>query len=74
MTFSLYLSLVVPDGYGLAYAIGSDYIRWSITSLKRDGDVFKHYLAEAASEVRDMMDRAAKEAAAAAPAGEKAKL
>lgn len=53
------LPLVVPDGYGLAYAIGDDYIRWTITSLKRDTAVLKHYLAEAATEVKDMMERAA---------------
>ncbi|ETW81552.1 hypothetical protein HETIRDRAFT_156259 [Heterobasidion irregulare TC 32-1] len=55
---------VVPDGYGLAYAIGDNYLRWTITSLKRDTAVLKHYLAEAATEVRQMMDRAAASAAA----------
>ena len=29
------LSIVVPDVYGLSYSIGDDYIRWTITSLKR---------------------------------------
>lgn len=53
---------VVPDGYGLSYGIGSDYIRWTITSIKdkRDGAKLKHYLAEAATEVRLMMEGAAK--------------
>lgn len=50
---------VVPDGFGLAYAIGNDYIRWTITSARGDGAVLKHYLAEAATEVRVMMERAA---------------
>jgi carnitine O-acetyltransferase len=52
---------VVPDGYGLSYAIGDDYIRWIITSLKRNTSEFKHYLAEAATEVRISLERAEKE-------------
>ena len=60
---------VVPDGYGLSYAIGDDYIRWTITSLKRNTAELRHYLAEAATETRVMMDNAlAAEKAAAAPA------
>ncbi|KAG5353913.1 hypothetical protein C0989_000156 [Termitomyces sp. Mn162] len=51
---------VVPDGYGLSYSIGDNYIRWTITSLKRRTEVFKHYLAEAATEIRDMMEAARK--------------
>ncbi|KAF9555322.1 acyltransferase ChoActase/COT/CPT [Agrocybe pediades] len=51
---------VVEDGYGLSYSIGDDYIRWTITSLKRDTAVLKHYLAEAASEVKHMLEAAAK--------------
>jgi carnitine O-acetyltransferase len=50
---------VVPDGYGLSYSIGDDYIRWTITSLKRGTEELKHYLAEAATETRAMMERAA---------------
>ncbi|KZT11861.1 acyltransferase ChoActase/COT/CPT [Laetiporus sulphureus 93-53] len=50
---------VVPDGYGLSYSIGDDYIRWTITSLKRRTAELKRYLAEAATETRQMMDRAA---------------
>lgn len=52
--------LVVPDGYGLSYSIGNDYIRWTITSLKRDTQVLKHYLAEAATEVKHMLEEAEK--------------
>ncbi|KAG6914481.1 hypothetical protein DXG01_017031 [Tephrocybe rancida] len=51
---------VVPDGYGLSYSIGDNYIRWTITSLKRRTEVLKHYLAEAATEIREMMDAARK--------------
>ncbi|KAG6834395.1 hypothetical protein H0H93_009925 [Arthromyces matolae] len=51
---------VVPDGYGLSYSIGDDYIRWTITSLKRRTEMFSHYLAEAATEIRDMMEAARK--------------
>lgn len=50
---------VVPDGYGLSYSIGDDYIRWTITSLKRGTKELSHYLAEAATETRQMMERAA---------------
>lgn len=50
---------VVTDGYGLSYSIDDHYIRWTITSLKRDTAELKHYLAEAATETRFMMERAA---------------
>ncbi|KAF8895176.1 Choline/Carnitine o-acyltransferase-domain-containing protein [Infundibulicybe gibba] len=50
---------VVPDGYGLSYSIGDEYIRWTITSKKRRTAELKHYLAEAATEVRGVMQRAA---------------
>ena len=50
--------VVVPDGYGLSYAIGDDHVRWTITSLKRRTAELKHYLAEAATETRQMMERA----------------
>jgi hypothetical protein len=53
---------VVPDGYGLAYAIGDDYIRWTITSLKLDAARFKQCLLEAATETGAMMERAAGDA------------
>jgi len=52
-------STVVPDGYGLSYSIGDNYIRWTITSLRRRTAELKHYLAEAATETRAMLDRAA---------------
>ena len=54
----LILHTVVPDGYGLSYSIQDNNIRWTITSLKRDGLKLKHYLAEAATETREMMERA----------------
>lgn len=55
---------MVPDGYGLSYAIGDEYIRWTITSIKqnRDSAKLKQYLAEAATEVRGMMENAVREA------------
>ena len=46
----------MPDGYGLAYSINNYSIRWTITSLKRRTAEFKHYLAEAATETRVMME------------------
>jgi len=64
---------VVPDGYGLSYSIGEDYIRWTITSLKRNTADLKHYLAEAATDMKIMMEHAAKEEGAHA-APEKGKL
>lgn len=51
---------VVPDGYGLSYSIGDNYIRWTVTSLKRRTGELKHHLAEAATEIKEMMERAAK--------------
>lgn len=48
---------VVPDGYGLSYSIGDNYIRWTITSLKRGTKELSHYLAEAATETRQMIER-----------------
>ena len=56
----------MPDGYGLSYSIGDDYIRWTITSLKRRTGDLKRYLEEAANETRDMMERAAKSEASKA--------
>lgn len=68
--------LVVPDGYGLSYSIGDDHIRWTITSLKKDVGELRHYLAEAATETRRMMERAAAAEKAKSSSGEgsKAKL
>ncbi|KAJ7505179.1 acyltransferase ChoActase/COT/CPT [Mycena galericulata] len=51
---------VVPDGFGLSYAIGERYIRWTITSTRGDAAVLRHYLAEAATEAREVMERAQK--------------
>ncbi|KAH8114647.1 acyltransferase ChoActase/COT/CPT [Phellopilus nigrolimitatus] len=67
---------VVPDGYGLSYSIGDDHIRWTITSLKHNTTaVLRHYLAEAATETRQMMEHAAAVEKAHAPASDgKAKL
>ncbi|KAF7314466.1 Carnitine acetyl transferase [Mycena kentingensis (nom. inval.)] len=63
---------VVPDGYGLSYAIGDRYIRWTITSKRGDAAKLRYYLEEASTEVREMMERVlAKEAEAAT---DKAKL
>lgn len=59
-TLTLTCASVVPDGYGLSYSIGDDYIRWTITSLKRRTQEFKQALLDAALETRDMMERAAK--------------
>ena len=55
---------VVPDGYGLSYSIGDNYIRWTITSLSKTSGEFKKYLLEAANDVKAMLDRAPVEVAA----------
>ena len=68
------ITLVVPDGYGLSYTIADNYIRWTITSLQRHTKELKHYLAEAATETKEMMERAAKAEAAKSSEGGKAKL
>ncbi|KAJ7796195.1 hypothetical protein B0H14DRAFT_2916328 [Mycena olivaceomarginata] len=47
---------VVPDGYGLSYAIGDRYIRGP-SRARGDAGQLRHYLAEAATELRDMMER-----------------
>ncbi|KAI0087716.1 acyltransferase ChoActase/COT/CPT [Irpex rosettiformis] len=65
---------VVPDGYGLSYTIADNYIRWTITSVKRRTKELKHYLAEAATETKEMMERAAKAEAAKSSESGKAKL
>ena len=49
---------VVPDDCGLSYSIGDDYIRWTITSLKYRTTELGHYLTEAATETRRMMEGA----------------
>jgi carnitine O-acetyltransferase len=51
---------VVKDGFGLSYAIGDDYVRWTITNLKgkQKGEELRHYLAEAATEVKRMLEAA----------------
>ena len=40
-------------------------MRWTVTSLKLDTAELRHYLTEAATETREMMERAAKIAEAA---------
>ncbi|EAU85810.1 carnitine acetyl transferase [Coprinopsis cinerea okayama7 len=87
---------VVPDGFGLSYSIGDNYVRWCVTSCEDEGvwdtegkdealrrrkvengkarernALMKHYLAEAATQVREMLEAAAKVDKAKA---EKAKL
>jgi len=76
---------VVPEGFGLSYSIGDDYVRWGVSSADDAGvwdtagadaalsarpisnanarernAAMKHYLAEAATEVKAMLEAAAK--------------
>lgn len=66
-------SSVVPDGYGLAYAVNNDSLRFTVTSLNRSTDKFVHYLQEAATEVRQVMESGLKQLEAE-EGKEKAKL
>lgn len=45
---------VVPDGFGCAYAIKEDSLTFTLTSLKLGAASFRHYLNEAALELRDL--------------------
>ncbi|EJU03250.1 acyltransferase ChoActase/COT/CPT [Dacryopinax primogenitus] len=78
---------VVPEGYGLAYAIHPDHLRWTITCLKGEGEGGRAermawYIEEAAGRVRRMMRSAREEEKGleregeepAGPAGGRAKL
>ena len=60
LTFFFLSFTVVPDGYGLAYAIGDDYIRWTITTLEKDAAELKRHLTEAANEVKKMLEASKK--------------
>ncbi|RXW21507.1 hypothetical protein EST38_g4351 [Candolleomyces aberdarensis] len=66
---------VVPDGFGLSYSIGDDYVRWTVTSSQKGGrgkeanEQIVHYLAEAAGELKKTMEAAAKADAAKAKEG-----
>jgi carnitine O-acetyltransferase len=58
---------VVPDGYGLSYSIGDEYIRWTVTCLKEIGKKgkgakdMKKVLQEAADEVKALLDSSTKD-------------
>jgi len=46
---------VVEDGYGLAYAVNANTMRFTITSSTGNCQKLRHYLAEACSEVKETM-------------------
>ncbi|CEH15673.1 acyltransferase ctase cot cpt [Ceraceosorus bombacis] len=50
---------VVPDGFGCAYAIKSNALTFTLTSLKLDAPALRHYINESALELRDLHDRLA---------------
>lgn len=52
---------VTADGFGLAYSIQENNLRWTITSTNGQTEEMKHYLAEAAEEVRNVVERGMKE-------------
>ncbi|KAL1407218.1 Carnitine O-acetyltransferase mitochondrial [Vanrija albida] len=49
---------VVPDGYGLSYAVHDDKLCWGITTLNGDAHTLAEALKEAARDVRGMLERA----------------
>ncbi|CED84561.1 Carnitine O-acyltransferase CRAT [Phaffia rhodozyma] len=50
---------VVPDGYGLAYSVGDNFLRWIITARKdMKAKEYKECLIWACEEVRELMERA----------------
>jgi len=52
---------VVPDGFGLSYSIGAEYIRWTITCKTGNrAKELRHHLAEAATETMRMIKNAEK--------------
>lgn len=55
---------VVSDGFGLAYSVNSNNLRFTITSTTGKTEQLKQYLAEAAEEVREVVERGMAEAAA----------
>lgn len=50
---------VVPDGFGCAYAIKSNSLTFSLTSRKLGASRLRHYIQEAAIDLRDMHQRLA---------------
>ena len=67
---------VVPDGYGLSYAIGPEYVRWGITCSKthpegknRHGQPWKN-----AQELKEALEEAADETSAMLEAGNPEKI
>lgn len=50
---------VVPDGFGCAYAIKSNSLTFTLTSRKLGASQLRHYLQEAALDLRDMHQRLA---------------
>ena len=48
---------VVSDGFGLAYSVNNTSLRFTITSTTGQAEQLKQYLAEAAEEVREAVER-----------------
>ncbi|KAI8055789.1 acyltransferase ChoActase/COT/CPT [Syncephalis plumigaleata] len=47
---------VVPDGYGVAYMIKENSLHFNVTSMKLGSKQMTHYLAEAADDMRQVME------------------
>ena len=48
---------VVPDGFGLAYSVNNNCLRFTITSTNGQTEELRQYLAEACEEVRDTVEK-----------------
>ncbi|KAG0141453.1 hypothetical protein CROQUDRAFT_663784 [Cronartium quercuum f. sp. fusiforme G11] len=46
---------VVDDGFGIAYAVNENSLRYTITTTTGQGDRLKHFLQEAAEDIKTMM-------------------
>jgi carnitine O-acetyltransferase len=48
---------VTGDGFGLAYSVNNTNLRFTITTTNGKGEALKQYLAEAAEEVREVVEK-----------------
>ncbi|KAL7008712.1 Carnitine O-acetyltransferase mitochondrial [Cystobasidiomycetes sp. EMM_F5] len=55
---------VVSDGFGLAYSVNNTCLRFTITTTNGKAEQMKQYLAEAAEEVREAVEKGMQEAEA----------
>jgi carnitine O-acetyltransferase len=49
---------VVPDGYGIAYMINEEWMNFNIVSMHLNNERMRHYLREAADDMREVFEHA----------------